>query len=80
MRWRGETLEQMERRLTRWHRRFAYVPVQMHDGTWVWWEPYDAIQVRKPNQTFYVLRRLPGSDFKAPYECPPPRPPAPSKR
>lgn len=40
MRWRGETEEQRKAREREGVRRFALLPTQMHDGTWVWLENY----------------------------------------
>lgn len=39
MRWRGETWEQRRQRvMSDWHRWFAFFPIQMRDGSWVWLE------------------------------------------
>ena len=40
MRWKGETYEQEQARLREWHSPFAWIPVQMDDGKWVWLERY----------------------------------------
>ena len=38
MRWDGETAEQENARLNDWHKWFAWYPVQLKSGQWVWWE------------------------------------------
>ena len=38
MKWSGETEEQRMVREYEWHKRRAWFPVQMPEGTWVWLE------------------------------------------
>lgn len=38
MKWRGETQEQWEARMATWRRWFAWHPIQMDSGEWVWLE------------------------------------------
>ena len=38
MKWSGETEEQRMVREDEWHKWFAWFPLQMPDGTWVWLE------------------------------------------
>lgn len=42
MKWKGETENQWRARVAKWHMRFAYLPTQMEDGTWVFWDYYYA--------------------------------------
>lgn len=66
MRWRGETEQQRRRRVSEWHRRFAWVPVQMEDGTWVWLEDYEAQWQHGCGGTPSTCRRLPSEAPAAP--------------
>lgn len=39
--WKGETTSQFfQRAVNEGIRDFAYLPTQMDDGTWAWWEHY----------------------------------------
>lgn len=42
------------------HDRFAWIPVQLHDGTWLWWERYvSAVDAWSSDRK--TVRFLPGS-------------------
>lgn len=38
MRWRGETATMRLQRITKWHRRLVWRPMQTQTGQWVWLE------------------------------------------
>ena len=48
MKWSGETEEQRMVREYEWHKWFAWFPVQMPDGTWVWLEHVERRRVDRP--------------------------------
>lgn len=50
MRWAGKTDQQVPDELLAGVRQFALLPVQMGDGTWVWWEHYYLVLELLPNQ------------------------------
>jgi len=51
MQWRGETVEQFWDRVCEWHGAYAWFPVQLTDGTWLWLEQYERrSQVRGPTR------------------------------
>ena len=36
MRWKGETCDEYWKRVNEWHTWFAWYPVKLEDGDWVW--------------------------------------------
>lgn len=52
----GETYEQRKARLREWHSPFAWVPVQMDDGRWVWFERYRRRLIEEKLATLTVTR------------------------
>ena len=76
------TLAQEERAMPdpdRWSRRFAYLPAQMSDGRWIWWQTYFTRTSRQPinggpgiliRPTIQKVARIP-----EPRSIPLPRPP-----
>lgn len=63
MKWKGETEDQRWDRLLEWRYGFAWVPLKMDDGTWVWFESYEKreVQMCAPNHYrggTYTARRV----------------------
>ena len=58
MRWSGETPEMATERMRSWSSRFAWVPVQLADGTWFWWERYHRREICFFSGRVWVERRL----------------------
>lgn len=50
MRWNGQTVEQWRASWEPGRRCFAWLPVQLSDGAWVWLEPYWAAGVPWANE------------------------------
>lgn len=63
MKWSGETKEQRVLRDSKWHKWFAWFPLQMSGGTWVWLEH---VERRQKYRGPWVYREI-GSDWE-PYE------------
>jgi len=67
MKWSGETEEQRMVREDEWHKWFAWFPLQMPDGTWVWLERVErrARRYIRANEGAYlwVYREI-GSDWE----------------
>lgn len=74
MKWKGETEEQRERRISNWHRHFCLLPTQMRDGKWVWLETVWARIRRQPAGSVYWEYRDCVAEPEEPMTTPPPSP------
>lgn len=75
MRWAGETYEQWRLRVMGGVRCFAWLPTQMADGTWVWWEYYWSVAEPNCRGGFFWLKGCEIEDVRRPRPCgPPPKP------
>ena len=53
--WQGETINQKEIREKRGVRLYAYLPLQMNNGKWIWREYYwEALHKGPNNRSWYV--------------------------
>lgn len=71
MRWSGETMEQAEQRWYKGVQRFAVLPTQMMDGSWVWLEKYWAVYEKLPNNGWRWRCALNLEDAQLPPRSPP---------
>jgi len=63
MKWSGETEKQRLAREFEWHKRFAWFPLQMSDGTWVWLENVERKKNRWAVYVTWQYREI-GSDWE----------------
>lgn len=76
MKWGGETSDQREARMMKWHRCFLLIPAQMDNGRWVWLET--VWRIAEPNCRGGLKIRFSDnierpSDRLGPTSAPPPR-------
>lgn len=75
----GKTKHQRQADLESWRRRFAYVPVCLWDGRWIWWGWYfERVSQSSPSHSNGVFMRPLVQRFlvvPVPEGCPRGRPP-----
>jgi hypothetical protein len=54
MQWRGETVDQFWDRVCEWHSAYAWHPVQLMDGTWLWLERYERRAQRRGPSLLHI--------------------------